>query len=238
MFNHTQVVNKILFLDIETVSLTRNLDDLDERMQKLWEKKSLKFSKEYDEKTQLNTIYSGKAAIQAEFGRIICISTGYITEENGQYAFKAKSFYGDDEKKLLTEFVEMIDTFFSENIVARKICTHNGKEFDIPYIIRRILINKIKLPKLFDISGKKPWEIQFILDTQDMWQFGDMKAFTSLDLLAAVFGIPTPKDDINGSEVTKVYYEGDGLERIKTYCEKDILTTAKVFLALNQLEML
>lgn len=238
MYKLDQIIDKVIFLDIETVSGAHTLEELDERMQKLWGKKSFKFRKDYAKKVSEAKIFEEKAAIQAEFGKIVCISTGYITRnlENDKLEFKTKSFYDEDEKKLLEEFSEMLDKFFESDQLGsiRKICTHNGKEFDIPYIARRMLILGLPLSPILDIAGKKPWDIKFILDTQEMWQFGDIKAFTSLDLLAAVFDIPTPKDDINGAEVSKVFWEDRDLERIKIYCEKDIFTTAQVFLKLNQ----
>lgn len=238
MYNLDQIIDKILFLDIETVSGAERLEDLSERMQKLWKKKSTKFRKDYEKKTSDSVIFDEKSAIQSEFGKIVCISTGYITRDTGDnLTFKTKSFYNTDEVTLLKEFADMILKFFETDPAGnfKKVCTHNGKEFDIPYIARRMLITGIELPPILDIAGKKPWDVKFILDTQEMWQFGDVKAFTSLDLLAAIFGIPTPKDDINGSEVSRVYWKEKDLERIKVYCEKDIFTTAQVFLKLNQL---
>lgn len=237
MFNLNQVTDKILFLDVETVCGEPAFTDLSERMQELWKKKSYKFQNA-DHSLVPEELYFEKAGIQAEFGKIICISCGYIHIEDGVMKIKTKSYYGHDEYILLTEFSGMINSFFAKDGSIKKVCTHNGKEFDIPYICRRMLINGIELPKLFDIAGKKTWNIDFILDTQELWKFGDMKAFTSLDLLAAIFNIPSPKDDIDGSEVSRVYWKENNLERIKTYCEKDVRTTAQVFLALNQLPRL
>lgn len=234
MYNLGHVVEKILFLDVETVCGEKSYDALDERMQKLWNKKSDKFQNA-DKSLLPSDLYFEKAGIQAEFGKIICISCGYIQIENNELKIKTKSFYGEDEYILLTDFGNMLTNFFSKETAAKKVCTHNGKEFDIPYICRRMLINGVELPKILDIAGKKTWNIDFIIDTQELWKFGDMKAFTSLDLLAAIFNIPSPKDDIDGSEVSRVYWIEENLERIKTYCEKDVLTTARVFMALNQL---
>ncbi len=231
---YSLIINKIMFLDIETVSSESSFTKLSERMQELWVKKSLKFSKDYPDGVEPEVSFFEKAAIQAEFGKIICISTGLIEQEG---VFTARSFASDDEHTLLKEFAEYINKFFDDDKSAysKRICTHNGREFDIPYIIRRMIVNNILIPDIFNISGKKPWEIKFIIDTQELWQFGDYKYPTSLDLLACIFGIESPKDDINGSEVTKVYYQEGNLDRIKTYCEKDILTTARVYLALNQM---
>ncbi len=164
-----------------------------------------------------------RAGIYAEFGKIICISTGFIKDGS----FRIKSFYGDDEKQLLTEFAAMLSTHF--NTVNHFLCAHNGKEFDYPFIARRMLINGIKLPTLLDIAGKKPWEITH-LDTMELWKFGDYKSYTSLELLSALFGIPTPKNDIDGSQVRSVYYDDQDLNRIVTYCQKDTLTVAQLLL--------
>ena len=159
----------------------------------------------------------------AEFGKIICISVGFFSNE----ILRLKSFFGDDEKQLLTEFNEMMDNHYSH--AKFMLCAHNGKEFDFPYIARRNLINGLRLPKLLDIAGKKPWEVNH-LDTMELWKFGDRKNYTSLALLANIFNIPTPKDDIDGSDVARVYWEEKDLDRIVTYCQKDVVTVAKLLL--------
>lgn len=218
-------LSKILFLDIETVPEFQSYNDLNERIKKLWDSKSKKIQKaEYpgeNEKTP-EEIYE-RAGIYAEFGKIICISTGFIHEGK----FRIKSFYGKDERKLLIDFSEMLNNHFNTSL--HFLCAHNGKEFDYPYISRRILINGLKLPNLLNIAGKKPWEIMH-LDTMDLWKFGDYKSYTSLDLLTAIFNIPTPKNDIDGSQVRKVFYEDDDLERIVKYCQQDTLAVAQIFL--------
>ena len=113
------------------------------------------------------------------------------------------------------------------------LCAHNGKEFDFPFLARRILVNELPLPAILDSAGKKPWETQY-LDTMELWKFGDYKHYTSLELLAALFGIPTPKDDINGADIHRVYWEDHDLERIRIYCQKDVLTIARLFLKFQQ----
>ena len=160
-------------------------------------------------------------AVLAEFGKIICISCGF---ENGK-EFRIKSFYGDDESILLEEFAHMLNKHYDTERYL--LCGHNGKEFDFPYISRRMLINGIKLPNILNMAGKKPWEIRH-LDTMELWKFGDFKHFTSLELLASVFKIPTPKDDIDGSMVGYVYWKENDLQRIVTYCQKDVLTVAQL----------
>lgn len=216
----------ILFIDIETVPQHENYADQDIMMQQLWDKKATYFLK--DEETPAD-IYQ-RAGIYAEFGKIVCISAGVIHHVKGEMHFKVKSFANDDEKQLLIEFSDMLDHFMSKD-ADRNLCGHNGKEFDFPYIARRILINGLKLPQCLNIAGKKPWEIKFI-DTLDLWKFGDYKHYTSLNLLTTIFNIPSPKDDIDGSQVAEVYYKAKDLERIAIYCEKDVLATAQLLLRL------
>ena len=208
----------ILFLDIETVPAFENYDSLSEKMRKHWERKA-SFLKSENEKTP-EELY-GRAGIYAEFGKIIVISVGYFNRNE----FRIKSFYGDDEKELLLDFAQLLNRHYNQ--AESIMCAHNGKEFDFPYIARRMLINGIELPDILQIAGKKPWEIKH-LDTMELWKFGDYKNYTSLDLLTTIFDIPTPKDDIDGSMVAKVYYEEKNLERIKIYCQKDVLAIAQL----------
>lgn len=213
----------VLFLDIETVPESFSFDKLDTALQNLWEKKS----KQLRTPDQTAADAYEKAGIYSEFGKIICISVGLIREKN-PYHFRLKSFFGKDEKVLLSEFAEMLIKFSRHNRDA-VLCAHNGKEFDFPYIARRMIINKVTIPEILNNAGKKPWEIK-LLDTMDLWKFGDYKNYTSLDLLTTILGIQTPKDDIDGSQVAGIYYiEGD-IERIVRYCEKDVLAIARVLL--------
>ena len=208
----TEIAN-ILFLDIETVPLVYNYDELQEPFKKLWDLK-WQYHKEVTPEQQY-----AKAGIYAEFAKIVCICVGYF---NGK-EFRIKSFYGDDEKLLLQDFKQTLEKHFTEHV----LCAHNGKEFDFPFMCRRMLINQIGLPDILQLQGKKPWEIPH-LDTLELWKFGDYKNYTSLQLLAAIFNIPTPKDDIDGSQVATVYYEEKNLERIKIYCAKDVVTVARL----------
>lgn len=215
----------ILFIDIETVPQHPGFSELPEHFQHLWDKKSSYFRNE----DQLAADVYERAGIYAEFGKIICISAGGIIQKNGERFYKVKSYYNADEKKLLSEFNNMLEKFTSNP--GKKLCAHNGLEFDYPYISRRTLINGLKLPRILDISGAKPWEIKDrLLDTLQLWKFGDYKNYTSLDLLCAVFNIPTPKDDIDGSQVANVYYKDGDLDRIIHYCEKDTLALANLML--------
>jgi 3'-5' exonuclease len=212
----------ILFLDIETVPATSSYTMLDQSFQALWEKKSRQFR---DEDQSAEEVYE-RAGIYAEFGKIICISVGLIKEKT-PFSFRIKSFYGDDEKTLLSEFSAMLNKF-SKNREAL-LCAHNGKEFDYPYIARRMIINSMIIPDILDNAGKKPWEVK-LLDTLDLWKFGDYKSYTSLDLLTTTLNIPSPKDDIDGSMVAGIYHNEHDIKRIAKYCEKDVLAVAQVLL--------
>ena len=214
----------VLFIDIETVPQHESYEQVDNNLQKLWDKKAAYFLK--DEQTPAD-VYQ-RAGIYAEFGKIVCISAGVIYYVKGEMHFKVKSFANHNEKVLLMEFADMLDNFMSKS-PDRNLCGHNAKEFDFPYIARRMLINGLKLPQALNIAGKKPWEIKY-LDTLDLWKFGDYKHYTSLNLLTTIFNIPSPKDDIDGSQVAEVYYKENNLDRIAIYCEKDVLATAQLLL--------
>jgi uncharacterized protein YprB with RNaseH-like and TPR domain len=210
----------ILFLDIETVPQFPEYAEMPNALKSLWDKKAGYLAKSEEETPE--SLFP-RAGIYAEFGKIICISTGIIHEDT----FRLKSFYGDDEKIMLQEFAEMLNRYY--NRPSQLLCGHNGKEFDFPYIARRMLINGIQLPKILNLHGKKPWEIPH-LDTMELWKFGDYKNFTSLQLLTTIFNIPSPKDDIDGSMVGEVYWKEKNLERIVEYCQKDTLAVAQILL--------
>jgi len=216
-------VEDVMFLDIETVPESSSYELLNPRIQNLWDKKSRQFRS--GDQTA-DDVYE-RAGIYSEFGKIICISVGLVMEKN-PYRFRLKSFFGKDEKSLLLEFSGMLLKFGRTNREA-VLCAHNGKEFDFPYIARRMIINGLIIPEILDNAGKKPWEIK-LLDTMDLWKFGDYKNYTSLDLLTSVLGIPTPKDDIDGSMVAGIFYNEDNIQRIVHYCEKDVLAIARVLL--------
>jgi uncharacterized protein YprB with RNaseH-like and TPR domain len=221
-------IEKILFLDIETVPQAEKWEDLTETEQKLWEKKTLPQRKD---EISAEDFYRERAGVMAEFGKIICISVG-MTEKNGK--LKIRSFYGHGERKLLLEFAEI---FNNQRLASAILCAHNGKEFDFPWLSRRMLINGITPPAPLQMYGKKPWEIPH-LDTMELWKFGDWKSFVSLDLLAHIFGVPSSKDSMDGSMVADEYYKKDNLDGIVTYCEKDVLTLANVFQRMRQEEVL
>lgn len=220
-------LEKVLFLDIETVPQTYLFPDLDVETKNLFEAKT-RFMQN-DEKSY-EQLYNDRAGIYAEFGKIVCISVGFVRETATGRMIRMKSFYHDDEETLLKQFKSLLDDHY--NTPYHILCGHNAKEFDFPYICRRMLINGIKLPATLDIAGKKPWDVNH-LDTLELWKFGDYKAFTSLALLCHVFNIPTPKDDISGADVARVYYEENDLERIKVYCEKDVVALIQLFLRMK-----
>ncbi len=233
MLTQLDIAN-VLFLDVECVSAERQFDDLNPAFQDLWATKSrsiLRKKQEDMEEGEAAALYSQKAAIFAEFGKIICISVGIVVRDpdSRQLNLRLKSFAGDDEALLLSDFAKLIDQYYS-NINKHFICGHNIKEFDIPYICRRMVVHQLPLPNAINITGKKPWETKNLLDTLVLWKFGDYKNYTSLKLLMALFGLPSPKDDIDGSDVGRVYWEEKDLPRIARYCEKDVLATVQLLL--------
>ncbi|RSC94944.1 3'-5' exonuclease [Tenacibaculum singaporense] len=222
MLNKINLQN-ILFLDIETVPEVELFADLSPEMQELYALKT-----QYQRKDEFTPEeFYHRAGIWAEFGKIICISVGYFVERKGENQLRVTSFYGDNEHKLLVDFKNLLDTHF--NHPNHLLCAHNGKEFDFPYIARRMIINQIELPNKLNLFGKKPWEVPH-LDTMDLWKFGDYKHYTSLKLLTAILGIPSPKQDIDGSEVANVYYQEKNLSRIVEYCERDTVAVAQLLL--------
>jgi DNA polymerase elongation subunit (family B) len=224
-------LEKILFLDIETVPQVYHFSNLDEKTGQLF---SQKVAFQMRDGASAEEIYQ-KAGIFSEFGKIVCISCGLVKDHatTGK-SIRMKSFFGDDEKELLLEFKKLLDDLNDRSEYL--LCGHNAKEFDFPFIARRMLINGVQLPKSLDIAGKKPWEISHI-DTMDLWKFGDYKNYTSLALLCHVFQIPTPKEDISGADVARVYYEENNLNRIKIYCEKDVVALIQLFLRMQGKEL-
>ena len=234
-------IGNVLFLDIECVSGQASYEDLSDDLKALWHIKARSVLKRYGEdisvEDQANT-YKDRAAIYAEFGKIVCISVGVITrdKQDKKLNIRLKSFANEDEAQLLKDFSAMLDQYYSP--AKHFICGHNIKEFDVPYMCRRMVVNQLPFPRMLEVQGKKPWETKHLLDTMELWSFGDRKAFTSLKLLAATFGFPSPKDDIDGSEVGRVFWEEKDLQRIATYCEKDVLATAQLLLKYKLMPLL
>ncbi|WP_273273158.1 3'-5' exonuclease [Maribacter polysiphoniae] len=227
---HKIQLENILFLDIETVPEVADYQELDDAKKELWEHKS-----QYQRKDEFTAEeFYDRAGIWAEFGKIVCISVGYFHMTGNLREFRVTSFQGE-EPKLLEDFETLLNTHFK--YPKHLLCAHNGKEFDFPYIARRMIIHRIDLPYKLDLFGKKPWEVPH-LDTMELWKFGDYKHYTSLKLMAHILGIPSPKEDIDGSMVRDVYYEEKDVDRIVTYCELDVITTAQVFLRLRNNDLL
>ena len=222
ILKHIDLEN-IVFIDIETVSAQRQFDDLDSDWKSLWERKAKMLIRGEE---SVADIYE-RASIYAEFGKVICIGVGFLRRGSDGIVLRVKSIHGHDEFEVLSELANLLNRSF--NGMPYLLCAHNGKEFDFPYLARRMMVNGIVLPKLLDMPGKKPWEIPH-LDTMELWKFGDYKSYTSLNLLAHLFHIPTPKDDIDGSMVGAVYCTDNDLERIAKYCSKDVITLVRVFL--------
>lgn len=217
--------NNILFLDIETVAQYEHYSQLPDDWRELWDHKAVGLLRNKELDTP-ETIYE-RAGIYAEFGKIVCISVGCIQGQGEDRRLVLTSYYDDDEQRLLMQFAEMMKKWSGD--AEKFLCAHNGKEFDYPYLCRRMIINRIEIPEALKIAGRKPWEVRH-LDTLEMWKFGDFKSYTSLKLLALSLGVPSPKDDIDGSMVNEVYYKERNLERIANYCQKDVVTLAQVLL--------
>ncbi|MCB9182594.1 MAG: ribonuclease H-like domain-containing protein [Flavobacteriales bacterium] len=225
-------LSKLLFIDIETVPQVSGFGELDPESARLFSDKT-RFEQERSGRTA-EELWGDKGGILAEFGRIICIGIGSLHKEGDGWHLRVTSYHGDHEYDLLTRFADLLARHYSTD--DHWLCAHNGKEFDFPWIARRCLVNRIPIPRILDIGGLKPWEVGHV-DTMNLWSFGDRKAYTSLALLAHVLGIPTPKDDITGADVARVYYEEKDLERIATYCRKDVVATAQLYLRLTGREL-
>lgn len=221
-------VNNILFLDIETVPQFPSYNEQPDSLKKLWDAKSTSLVKYHEGQTN-ETLYP-RAGIYAEFGKIVCISCGVVQGIKDQRKIILKSFFGDDETFVLRQFIEMISKWATGE--PKFLCAHNGKEFDFPYLCRRMVVNNLTIPPILNIAGKKPWDVNHF-DTLELWKFGDFKSFTSLNLLAHTLGIQTPKDDIDGSMVWEVYWKEKNLDRIVIYCQKDVVTVAQILLRMS-----
>ncbi len=223
----------ILIIDIETVSAYPSYDEVPEGLRDHWLRKA-SFIRNNDEK-EPDDLYFDRAGIYAEFGKVIVIAVAVFDVKKESPSLRVKAFSSHDEKALLEEFATFLERQFDPERLT--LCAHNGKEFDFPYLCRRLLVNGIAIPYALNLSGKKPWEVKHI-DTMEMWKFGDYKSFTSLDLLTQIFGISSSKADLDGSKVNQVYHREDGLDRIAEYCCQDVIATAQVYLRLNTLPVI
>lgn len=222
----------IVFLDIETVAQCYEFNSLEERLKVQWSRKATFLKRDLEQTDE--SVYREKAGIYAEFGKIVCIAVGKLFEnESGDLVLKTKAYSGNDEKELLTEFKTMVEKLDASTL---RFCAHNGKEFDYPYLCRRLLVNGLGIPAALNMMGKKPWEIQH-LDTLEMWKFGDYKHYTSLDLLAAIFNIPSSKVDMDGSQVNAVYHRDHNLLKIRDYCLRDIVVLSQLYLKLKSITL-
>ncbi len=229
-----QFLKNILFLDIETVSCASSYDELDENFQALWDKKAAIIRQ--DPTQDSRKLFADRAAIYAEFGKVIVIGLGFVTfDEAGTPTLRTKALQGHDEKSLLLAFKELLENRFPQEHL--RLCAHNGKEFDFPYLCRRMVVHGIPLPPVLDMAGKKPWEVKH-MDTMELWKFGDRKSFTSLDLLARLLGIPSSKELMHGHEVGYYYYQEKALEKIAAYCVQDVVVTVQLLLKMNYLPLI
>lgn len=222
-------LSQILFLDIETVPLYAQYSELSEQEKELWDEKT-----RYQRQDISCEEFYERAGILAEFGKIVCISVGYFYFKKENRQFRLRSFVGK-EHQILQDFSNLLNDHFS--YPNQLLCAHNGKEFDFPFISRRLLINGLPLPNILNLFGKKPWEVRH-LDTLELWKFGDYKHYTSLKLLSYVLGIPSPKDDITGKEVAEVFYRDKDINRIREYCQRDVVAVAQIFLRLRRESLL
>jgi len=218
----------VILLDIETVATVGSFELLDERLKGQWTRKAAFLRREKDETDA--DLFNARAGIYAEFGKIVCIGVGkFVENERGELLLRTKAYSSHDEEDLLSDFKSMLDR---TDPTTTRLCAHNGKEFDFPYICRRMLINGIALPALLNLAGKKPWEVLH-QDTMEMWKFGDFKHYTSLDLLAAIFNVPSSKDGMDGSQVNRAYHEDKALDKITAYCLRDVVVLAQLYLRLQ-----
>jgi 3'-5' exonuclease len=229
---HIRLEN-ILLIDIETVSQYPSFTDMDDSWKELWQEK---VQRTLPEGITAEDFYPQRAGVMAEFSKIVCISIGYFRKDGAALQLRIKSFYGDDEKKLLQDFLSVVHQLEASNN-NWSFTGHNIKEFDIPFICRRLLINSIMIPPFLDFQNMKPWETNMV-DTFQYWRFGDFKQYTSLKLLAAALGVPSPKDDIDGSMVGEVYWKEKDIQRIVTYCQKDVVTTGNIIMRFKNLPLL
>jgi len=227
------ILENLLLIDIETVPQHPSFDLLSDEWKQLWEEKTVRSLPDF---TSAAEFYPQRAGVMAEFAKIVCISIGYFTKQGNALQLRLKSFFGDDEKKLLQDFITTVNQMETKNN-KWSFAGHNIKEFDIPFICRRLLINSLRIPAYLDFQNMKPWDTNTV-DTFQFWRFGDYKNYTSLKLLAAAMGVPSPKDDIDGSMVADVYWNEKNLQRIATYCQKDVVTTGNIILRFKNMELL
>ena len=218
----------IVFIDIETVPLEKHFADCSPAFQKHWQRKSTFLRLSDEERGDLDRSYRGHAGIYAEFSRVLCIGMGYYSPT--KKTIKTTVLHHESEQQLLQNFLATLNAIKQHADI--RFCGHNVKEFDLPFLCRRLTVHGFALPQELNMAGLKPWENNHI-DTMELWRFGDYKRYTALDLLATVLNIPSSKTDIDGSQVANVFYEEQNLDRILAYCERDVVTTAKIYYRLT-----
>ncbi|MCU0419868.1 MAG: 3'-5' exonuclease [Cyclobacteriaceae bacterium] len=227
----TSELRDIVFLDIETIGAVEHYAHLDERLKTQWARKAA-FLKREEGQTDEDLFYD-RAGIYAEFGKVVCVVVGKLFDvDERTLGLKTKAFAEADEARLLTELKSLLDKLEP----GTRLCAHNGKEFDFPYLSRRFLVNGLELPAVLNLAGKRPWEVPH-LDTLELWKFGDYKHYTSLDLLAAIFNIPTSKGEMDGSRVNHVFYKEKNLAKIASYCTGDVVAVAQLYLRMKSLPL-
>lgn len=222
-----------LFIDIETVSGSENFSSISDKMKEFWVKKAKNLVNPAN--ISLEEMYFERAALYAEFGKIIVVGMGFLfVNKQGELSLKVKTIANADEKGLLQEFIAFINKTYKSRELT--LVAHNGKEFDFPYLCRRMLTNGLEIPKSLQLQGKKPWEI-IHQDTMEMWKFGDRRSYSSLELLAELMGIEGAKMDLSGDRVNYVFYKENGLERIAAYCGDDVIIVAQLYLRFHFLSI-
>jgi 3'-5' exonuclease len=228
-------LTKILFLDIETVGGCKNYQSCKKDNPKI-AKQFLKyidwFQKRFPEDSSLTVdeIFLRRASLVPEFSKIICVSAAFVTDKD---EVKIQSFFGDDERQLLKDCQKLLDRCGKLDFY---LCGHNLKNFDIPMLAKRMIINGIMPPSILPSYDTKPWEIKAI-DTKEIWQYGAYTSIGSLDLLCSTMDIPTPKNgEVSGDNVHKSYWEDNKLKEIEDYCQKDVLVLIDIIKKLKNLE--
>ncbi|MDR6193406.1 3'-5' exonuclease [Siphonobacter sp. SORGH_AS_0500] len=224
---------QLLFIDIETVAGKADFTELPERLQKEWIRKAGRLKND-EERTEAE-LYPERAAIYAEFGKIIVIGLGFFHwDENDELTFRVRTFHGHEEAEVLQQFCDLIEKRYSPKLT---LCAHNGREFDYPYLCRRLMVQGLKIPKPLWNPNWKRYDTPH-LDTMELWKFGDYKNFTSLELLAALFEIPSSKENLSGDQVNATYYQQNDLTAIAEYCREDVVVLAQLYLRFNRFPLL
>lgn len=220
---------KTLFIDIETVAQKSNFGKLSPSFQNLWTHKAnqLNYVQEANVPYSVEDAYVKNAAFYPEFGRIVCISIGMFIQRNTEVEFVSKSFYADNERGLIKDFLNCYQKYFNHSD-RYKLCGHNVIEFIIPFIGRRSLIHGLKLPSKFNLMDRKPWQLDYVRDTLSMWKFGAFKNAVSLETLCTVFDIDT-QDIFPGEDVHRRYWEEQAYDEIMQRSKMQIRAVACLY---------